>query len=84
MTRKRFIKLMMCDGVSRNCATALAQDVSRYGSYEAMYRFLYHPSLYENLACAMEGLSAAVESAASALRRIALCISKRAGLLPSE
>lgn len=38
MKRKRFIKLMMSIGYSRNCATALAQCVSQYGSYSELYR----------------------------------------------
>ena len=37
MTRKRFIKLMMAKGYSRNCAAVLAMSVSRYGSYTALY-----------------------------------------------
>ena len=38
MSRKRFIKLMMSLGYSRNTAAALAVQVSRYGSYAAMYQ----------------------------------------------
>lgn len=38
MKRKRFIKLMMSIGYSRNCAAALAQCVSQYGSYSELYR----------------------------------------------
>ena len=38
MSKKRFIKLMMSRGYSRNTATALAAQVSRYGSYAAMYQ----------------------------------------------
>lgn len=38
MKRKRFIKLMMSIGYSRNCATALTQCVSHYGSYSELYR----------------------------------------------
>lgn len=38
MSRKRFIKLMMARGYSRNTATALATQVPRYGSYAAMYQ----------------------------------------------
>ena len=38
MNKKRFIKLMMARGFSRNTATALATQVSRYGSYAAMYQ----------------------------------------------
>ena len=38
MSKKRFIKLMMARGYSRNTATALATQVSRYGSYAAMYQ----------------------------------------------
>lgn len=38
MSRKRFIKLMMANGYSRNCAAALAMSVSRYGSYAALYQ----------------------------------------------
>lgn len=37
MTKKRFIKLMMSRGYSRNTAKTLATQVSRYGSYAAMY-----------------------------------------------
>lgn len=40
MSKKRFIKLMMAHGYSRNTATALATQVSRYGSYTAMYQHL--------------------------------------------
>ena len=38
MSKKRFIKLMMARGYSRNTAAALATQVSRYGSYAAMYQ----------------------------------------------
>ena len=38
MSKKRFIKLMMSQGYSRNTATALAAQVFRYGSYAAMYQ----------------------------------------------
>lgn len=40
MSRKRFIKLMMARGYSRNMAAMLATEVSRYGSYSAMYQQL--------------------------------------------
>ena len=43
MNKKRFIKLMMARGYSRNTATALAAQVSRYGSYAAMYQ--QYPSI---------------------------------------
>lgn len=38
MTRKRFIKLAMSHGYSRNEAAELASEVRWYGSYESMYR----------------------------------------------
>lgn len=37
MTRKRFVKLMMSRGYSRNSANTIAAHVSDYGSYKAMY-----------------------------------------------
>lgn len=43
MSRKRFIKLMMARGYSRNTAAALAAQVSRYGSYAVMYQ--QYPSI---------------------------------------
>lgn len=43
MSRKRFVKLMMARGYSRNTAAALATQVSRYGSYAAMYQ--QYPSI---------------------------------------
>lgn len=36
MTRKRFVKLLMADGYSRNEANALAVDARRYG-YSKVY-----------------------------------------------
>lgn len=41
MTRKRFIKLAMAKGYSRNSAAALARMVRGYGSYAAMYAALF-------------------------------------------
>ena len=43
MSRKRFIKLMMARGYSRNTAAALVTQVSRYGSYAVMYQ--QYPSI---------------------------------------
>ena len=41
MNKNRFIKLMMSRGFSRNTATAMAAQVSRYGSYAAMYQKIW-------------------------------------------
>lgn len=41
MTRKRFIKLAMAAGTSRNCAAAQARLVCVYGSYEHLHYALY-------------------------------------------
>ena len=37
MTKKRFVKLAMSHGMSRNEANQLAQSVLVYGSYDTMY-----------------------------------------------
>ena len=41
MTSKRFIKLAMAAGTSRNCAAAQARLVCVYGSYEHLHYALY-------------------------------------------
>lgn len=41
MTRKRFIKLAMAAGISRNCAAAQARLVCVYGSYAQLHYVLY-------------------------------------------
>ncbi|MDO5549418.1 MAG: hypothetical protein Q4F79_13160 [Eubacteriales bacterium] len=38
MTRKRFIKLCMANGMQRNAANEQAKSVSMFGSYELMYQ----------------------------------------------
>lgn len=38
MTRKRFIKLCMANGMQRNAANEQAKRVGMYGSYEVMYQ----------------------------------------------
>lgn len=40
MSKKRFIKLMMARGYSRNTAVALTTQVSQFGTYAAMYQRL--------------------------------------------
>lgn len=57
MSKKRFIKLMMARGYSRNTATALATQVSRYGSYAAMHQQLtLVPTLMQVLPGAIRGM----------------------------
>lgn len=61
MSKKRFIKLMMSRGYSRNTAAALATQVSRYGSYAAMYQkfgFIPIPTLAQILPDAIRGFYA--------------------------
>lgn len=57
MSKKRFINLMMARGYSRNTAAALATQVSRYGSYAAMYQqFPSIPTLVQILPDAIRGM----------------------------
>lgn len=43
MTRKRFVKLGMAEGMGRNEAIFAAKHaLNRYGSYEKAYNQLYH------------------------------------------
>lgn len=37
MTKKRFVKLAMAHGLSRNESKGLARHVNLYGSYDTMY-----------------------------------------------
>lgn len=59
MSRKRFIKLMMAAGYSRNFAAAYALRVLGWGSYEVAYTKLRDfdsnlPSLLECISCAIQ------------------------------
>lgn len=79
MTRKRFVKLMMSHGVSRNAAVELAAQVSQFGSYAAMYQIFAPTYLFENalrkaikilsdrLAVAFDSLGSMFQSAAASL-----------------
>lgn len=61
MSKKRFIKLMMARGYSRNTAAALATSVSRYGSYAAMYQkfgIISIPTLTQILSDVIRGIYA--------------------------
>lgn len=77
MSRKRFIKLMMARGYSRNLAAPLATQVSRYGSYVALYqRFssLGSPIMILRATChaaahAFDGMAAAFTALAESARR---------------
>ena len=85
MSRKRFIKLMMARGYSRNIAAALATQVSRYGSYAAMYQkfgFISIPTLaqilpdvirgiYAGLAALSDSMATAFSNFAKSMRRAA-------------
>lgn len=83
MTKKRFVKLMMARGYSRNTATALATQVSRYGSYAAMYR-KYPPiptltqilpdiirGMYNALAVMCDNIATVFSDLADSMRRAA-------------
>lgn len=85
MTKKRFVKLMMARGFSRNTATALATQVSRYGSYAAMYQkfeIISTPTLarispdmirriYVGLAALFDAMAEAFSGFAESMRRAA-------------
>lgn len=50
MTRKRFIKLLMSQGKSRNEAVKLAQRVTETGySYQRVYDGLFNPPVWDSL-----------------------------------
>lgn len=50
MTRKRFIKLLMSQGKSRNEAVKLAQRVTETGySYQWVYDGLFNPPVWNSL-----------------------------------
>lgn len=83
MSRKRFIKLMMASGYSRDVAAALATQVSQYGSYAAMYQ-QFMPiktfaevlpdairGVYNALAVICDSIAEAFSSAAASMRRAA-------------
>lgn len=72
MTRKRFIKLMMSYGFSRNEAVEMASEVSQYWSYESMYRVVSEwPSLgckiFVDLAASFDRFSAGLKAVDAAL-----------------
>lgn len=81
MNRKRFVKLMMARGYSRNTAMALAAHVSRYRSYAVMYQQLTSvPTLlsvpastihgiYNALAGMCDAVAAAFSGFAESMRR---------------
>ncbi len=43
MTKKRFVKLLMGSGQSKNAAMMQASQVGLYGSYEALLYFVQNP-----------------------------------------
>lgn len=83
MSKKRFIKLMMGRGYSRNTATALAFQVFRYGSYALMYQHFTDillpekmlsriiPDLYNSLAVMCDAVATVFSGLAENLRRAA-------------
>lgn len=65
MTRKRFVKLIMARGVSRNEANELAESaVSGRVSYEKAYR------AYDSLPTAIDAILATAEAAKRAVKAI--------------
>lgn len=74
MTRKRFIKLAMSLGYSRNQAAEMAVEVFRYGSYEFMYLcVLGLPSVIRKVSI---GLAVACDAAAAAFSNLGANIRK--------
>lgn len=73
MNKKRFIKLMMARGYSRNTATAMAAQVSRYGSYSTLARVLPDVirGLYAGLAALGDSMATAFSNFAESMRRAA-------------
>lgn len=57
MTRKRFIKLMMADGYSRNEAMEVAQQVQGVGSYVQTYLALHVLKTVPSLQAQIEQLA---------------------------
>ena len=60
MTRKRFIKLLMADGCSRNEANDLATDVHKGYSYQELYC----------IHCALPTISDSIEKGGFAITRL--------------
>ena len=81
MSKKRFVKLMMARGYSRNGASALALLVPQYGSYTALYKSILSMgkiteavkilmnSIYSGLATVFECAAEAFQNVANTLRR---------------
>ena len=57
MTRKRFIKLAMSNGVQRNKAEKLARLVSACDSYEDLYRLKLCEFSFERMRIALQGIA---------------------------
>lgn len=49
MTKKRFVKLVMSLGISRNSAVELSKEVELYDSYENLYKII--PQRLTDSAC---------------------------------
>ena len=71
MTRKRFVKLMMADGYSRNDALEIARRVQGDGSYAQTYTALHllktTPSLQETVDRLVEHCTCAMRAFVDAL-----------------
>lgn len=68
MTRKRFIKLAMAAGTSRNCAVAQARLISHYGSYERLH-YVFYSEFWQSAQwrAAMQSLHLAARKAADVI-----------------
>lgn len=88
MTRKRFIKLMMADGYSRNKAVEMAKEVAAvdggcYSTAYALFADVFYP-IEELAKRVVEALPRVIEVIAGALKNVAESISQFAdALLPS-
>lgn len=71
MTRKRFIKLLMSEGRSRNEAQALCGWVLECGSYAQAYYELNRPSKLPDVIRAVKGIDTAANQAVLAFMDLA-------------
>lgn len=81
MTRKRFIKLMMAKGSSRNEAQALCGWVLECGSYAQAYYELNRPSKLSDVSNAIKAIdiSAAIKAMDISARQAVLAFMSLAG-----
>lgn len=79
MTRKRFVRMLMSLGESRNDAVRLTQFVHDYGSYELYFRDLTGQDIpavvLQSIGVATEDLLNAFEEMSRTIGKVALAVS---------